>query len=170
MNRIDVNQQIRNLIFFLVMQLPFLYKLVLFNTAFSFQYIGFVLLLPLGLSVGISMGIAFFAGLVIDIFSSTPGVHASACVLVAFVRVNWFRIMVDDDIDENLNVSWNNLNLWGAVKYLTPLICLHSIVVFLVENGGLYSGFFSKVFYSTLYTTVMVMAISFLIAPRTRRL
>lgn len=170
MNRIDINQQIRNLIFFLIIQIPFLYKFVLFNTAFGFFYIGFVLLLPLSLPAGIAMAAGFFAGLVVDVFSSTPGIHASACVLIGFIRVFWFTSSVDDDLDENQNVSWNNLGLWGAFKYFTPLIFIHLLVVFLVENGGFYSGMFSRVFYSTVYTSVLVMAISILIAPSKRRL
>ncbi|WP_258100393.1 hypothetical protein [Marinoscillum pacificum] len=171
MLRINYPQQALNLLVFLILQIPFLYKLVLFDSAFGFFYVGFILFLPYGLSRSIGMTVAFFTGLTVDIFSNTPGIHASATILIAFIKDFWFDITIDHS-DDDIQLSWNELGPWGSVKYLYPLIFVHHAIIFSIENGGFNSlGFlFVKVFYSACYSFLIVFALSFLIAPKTRRI
>ena len=49
-------------------------------------YVYIILIMPLSLNVSIQLLIAFFAGLIIDVFSNTWGMHAAATTLVAFIR------------------------------------------------------------------------------------
>ncbi len=171
MLRINYPQQALHLVVFLILQVPFLYKLVLFDAAFGFFYVGFILFLPYRLSRSLAMGVAFLAGLTVDIFSNTPGIHASATILIAFIKDFWFGIVIDRS-DDDIQLSWNELGVWGSVKYLLPLIFLHHGIIFSIENGGFNSfGFlFMKVMYSAVYSFVIVFALSFLIAPKTRRI
>lgn len=169
MIRINYARQITHLFVFLILQIPFLYKLVLFDKAFGFFYIGFILFFPYGFNRSITMSTAFVTGLIIDMFSNTPGIHASACILIAFVKDGWFRWMIgaDDDVD----LSWNELKVWGSVKYLLPLIFLHHLLIFTIENGGLdaFGILFGKILYSSLYSFIVVFGLSFLLAPKIRR-
>jgi len=171
MIRIDYKQQVYYLIAFVIMQIPLLYKLVLFDVAFGFFYIGFILFLPYGMSRSLTMIIAFFTGLVIDVFSNTPGIHASACILIAFIKDFWHDV-IKGESDDDVNVDWNELGLVGSFGYLLPLIFIHHSMIFTIENGG-FNGFgllVSKIIYSTLYSFVLVFGISFLMAPSKRNL
>ena len=58
----------------------------LLGVAIPFLYIYFIIRLPLSLSVNWTLTLAFILGLVIDIFSNTPGMNALACTVVAFLR------------------------------------------------------------------------------------
>jgi rod shape-determining protein MreD len=58
----------------------------LLGVAIPFLYIYFIIRLPLSLSVNWTFTLAFILGLVIDIFSNTPGMNALACTVVAFLR------------------------------------------------------------------------------------
>ena len=49
-------------------------------------YFLFVLMLPLTVSNGMLMFLAFFLGMMIDVFKSTPGMHASAMVVLGYSR------------------------------------------------------------------------------------
>jgi len=49
-------------------------------------YFLFVLMLPLTVSNGMLMFLAFFIGMMIDVFKSTPGMHASAMVVLGYSR------------------------------------------------------------------------------------
>lgn len=171
MIRINYLRQALHLIVFLMLQVPFLYKLVLFDRAFGFFYVGFVLLLPHGLNRSLTMVIAFFSGLIIDVFSNTPGIHASACVLIAFVKDSWFNIVMGTS-DDDVYMDWNDLKIWGSVKFLLPLIFLHHLIIFTIENGGFNSfGFlFIKVLYSSIYSFAIVFGLTFLTAPKARRI
>jgi rod shape-determining protein MreD len=51
-----------------------------------FPYVLFILLLPFHTSKPIAMLIAFIYGLCVDLFYDTQGMHASACVFLAFCR------------------------------------------------------------------------------------
>ncbi len=170
MLRINYPQQALHLAVFLILQIPFLYKLVLFNSAFGFFYVGFILFLPYGLNRSLGMTVALGTGLVVDIFSNTPGIHASATIFIAFIKDFWFNLTIDNSDDE-IQLSWNELGLLGSIKYLYPLIFMHHMIIFSIENGGFNSfGFlFTKVIYSATYSFLIIFALSFLIAPKTRR-
>lgn len=171
MNRINFQQQAIHLGIFVLLQIPMLYRLVLFDKAFGFFYVGFLLFLPYGLSRSVSMVIAFFTGLLIDVFSNTPGIHASACIFLVFVKDFWFNLSQGVP-DENLSLDWNELKVTGTITYLFPLVLVHHFTVFTVENGGfaLPGLLLSKVFLSALYSWVLIVAFSFLAAPQRRRL
>ena len=49
-------------------------------------YFLFVLMLPLNVSSGLLMFLAFFIGMMVDVFKSTPGMHASAMVFLGYSR------------------------------------------------------------------------------------
>ena len=49
-------------------------------------YFLFVLMLPLTVSNGMLMFLAFFIGMMVDVFKSTPGMHASAMVVLGYSR------------------------------------------------------------------------------------
>ena len=49
-------------------------------------YFLFVLMLPLTVSNGALMLVAFFIGMMVDVFKSTPGMHASTMVLLGYFR------------------------------------------------------------------------------------
>jgi hypothetical protein len=170
MNRINYLRQIGHFVAFVLLQLPLLYKFILFDRAFAFIYVGFLLLLPIGLNRNIGLLIALATGLLVDVFSNTPGIHAAACVFIVFVKDYWFVIAMGEP-DGKENVSWNDLGIVGSLSYLMPLILTHHIIIFTIENGGLSQFFvlFSKITLSSIYTFIAVASIALMIAPKERR-
>ncbi len=51
-----------------------------------YPYIIFILLLPPSTNRSIAVGLGFLLGFSVDIFSSTLGLHAAACTLIAFLQ------------------------------------------------------------------------------------
>ncbi len=171
MNRINFGQQSIHLVVFVFIQVLFLYKLILFDVAFGFFYVGFILFLPFGLSRSLTMTIAFFAGLLMDVFSNTPGIHASACVLLAFAKDFWLSIVIRR-ADEDFKLDWNELGLFGSIRYLLPLILVHHAVIFTIENDG-FNGIgmlLSKILSSSIYSSVIILGLSILMAPKVRKI
>ena len=60
-------------------------KIVLWGVAMPVVFIYLILRLPVNLHGGWVLTIAFFSGLIIDIFDNTPGMNALACTLMAAV-------------------------------------------------------------------------------------
>lgn len=171
MIRINHILQAKYLAAFLLMQIPLLYRLVFFDTAFGFFYVGYILLLPHGTNRSLMMIIGMLSGLIIDIFSSTPGIHAAACVLVTFIKDSWYNV-ANEHSEDDVDLSVNAVGMWGFTKYALPLIFIHHCIIFIVENGGLNNFWLlsGKVFYSTILSFIIILTIGFLLSPRKQRI
>jgi hypothetical protein len=145
--------------------------MVLFRTAFCFIYIGFILLLPLQMSPISLIAVAFLSGLVVDMFYNTPGINASASVLIGFIRPYWLSLITPrggyEDVDiprlKTLGFSW-------FITYTAPLIFIHHLTLFIVEAGDLINFWFvlSKTVFSTIYTTSILVIGQYMFYARIR--
>jgi len=165
MKRLSIKEQVFNLVFLMLLQLPLVHKLILFDIAFGFFYLGFLLFLPSGLNRSYLMLIGFFSGLLVDVFTNTPGMHAMVCVLIMFLRNFWISI-VNDDWRDLGNINVGSLQWLGFFAYIVPLVFIHHILLFIIENGGfhLFGLVLKKVFFSTLFTSLLIFAFSFLVS------
>ncbi|WP_424962734.1 hypothetical protein [Ekhidna sp.] len=170
MNRVSIKEQILNLILLLLIQLPLVHRITLFDKAFGFFYVGFLLLLPRTLSRSYLMVIGFLTGLIIDVFTDTPGIHASASVAVMFLRNFWLNV-VNDDSQELTNLNVSTLKKSGLVYFVFPLVFFHHFLIFVIENGGfhLFGMVLSKVVFSAIFSTAVIFVINFIITPTSRR-
>jgi len=69
-----------------LLQVLVLNKILLFGYATPMVYPLFILSLPVNMPRWIELLLAFFMGLLIDLFSNTGGMHAFSLVLLAFAR------------------------------------------------------------------------------------
>jgi rod shape-determining protein MreD len=86
------------LVFFQVFLLK---NVTLYNLSTPYPYILFILLLPFETPNIVLFPLAFIMGITIDAFYDTPGLHAAACTLLAFVRVSFINITVQKDGFDN---------------------------------------------------------------------
>jgi hypothetical protein len=170
MIRVSVKEQILNLIILLMLQLPLIHRITLFDKAFGFFYVGFLLLLPTTLSRNYLMFIAFGSGLLVDVFSDTPGIHAGASVFIMFIRGFWLSV-INDDSKDLINVNITSLKKTGFTYFLFPLVFVHHFLIFSLENGGFhhFGMILEKVFFSTIFSCIIIFVINFLIAPNRKR-
>lgn len=171
MSRISIKEQLLNLVLLLLVQLPLVHRITLFDKAFGFFYVGFLLLLPRTLSRSYLMVIGFFSGLLVDLFSNTPGIHASASVFIMFIRTFWLSV-VNDDWQEMTNINITALKKTGFVFFVYPLVFVHHFMLFVVENGGfhLFGMVISRVFFSSIFSTLVIFVINFLLTSNRRRI
>ena len=64
--------------------------IMLFNLAVPFVFIYFILRLPIGMPANLVLSLSFLIGMLVDIFSDTPGVNALACTVLAAVKTPVF--------------------------------------------------------------------------------
>jgi len=65
-----------------------------------YLYFLFILWLPFSVSRQWLLVIGFFTGLALDYFTMTPGLHAAACLLIAYVRPFIINILTPKDSTE----------------------------------------------------------------------
>jgi len=171
MNRINIRELVLNFIFMMLLQLPLIYRVTLFNKAFGFFYVGFILLLPTKLSRSYLMFIGFCSGLFVDVFTNTPGIHASACVFVMFIR-NFWLMVINDEWQGFTNLNVATLRRTGFFGYLFPLIFVHHFILFTVENGGLhlFGSLFARILYSAIFSFIIIFAINLLVKLNSKRI
>jgi len=171
MSRSGIMQFILFFVYVLV-QVLLLRNLVLFNSAFCFLYIAFILLLPIELNTLVLMVIGFVMGFTIDIFYDSMGLHAMATVLVAYLRNYWMATITPQggyDSGSSATISSNGLQ-WFIV-YALPLVFMHHLVLFFVEASGFALFWFTmlKIVASLMFTMTVVILLQYL-SPRSRRI
>ncbi len=158
-------------VLFVSAQILLAQNIVLYDRAFCFIYVGFILLLPLGISRNNLMLIAFFTGFIIDIFYNSLGTHMAASTFLAFVRPLWINAITPRGGYENVDSpAVKDISLSWFIAYSLPLTFLHLSVVFFIEAGGFHLFFFVlfKVIASTLLTVLVLVIIQYLFYSKGR--
>jgi hypothetical protein len=164
--------QIISFFLYVAVQILLLKNLVLFNTAFCFLYVAFILLLPVELNNLLLMLIAFLLGFTIDVFYNSLGMHALALVVVAYVRNYWLATITPQggyDIGTPPTLAANGLQ-WFLV-YSLPLVFIHHLILFFVEAAGFALFWYTmlKTITSLLFTVTVMLLLQYLTFERRRQ-
>ena len=161
--------QILRFIGYIGAQVVLLKDLVVFNSAFCFVYLGFLLFLPLDLGRPAMMLIGFLVGISVDIFYDSLGIHAAASVLLGFLRPTWVNFLTPQGgYDSGVSPRLNKMGFGWFFAYASLLIFVHHIAIFYIEAGGFSLFFFTlvKVFFSTVFTFLVLFLIQLLFNRR----
>jgi hypothetical protein len=157
---------------YVLVQVMLLKDLVLFDSAFCFLYVAFILLLPFELSTMMTIVIGFFTGFTIDVFYDSMGLHAFATVLIGYLRNYWLSIITPQGGYESGNsptIAANGVQ-WFLV-YAIPLVFIHHFVLFFLEASGFEMFWYTmlKIISSMFFTMIVIVFLQFL-APQRRRI
>lgn len=163
-----INEIIKNTIRFILLVL--LQVLIVQNIHLGpyiilFPYILFILLLPFETPKLVVMLLAFFTGLIIDMFYDTAGIHAAVCTLVGFSRYYVLKLLSPrEGYDPGLSPTIQSMGPVWFITYSAVIIFIHHLFFFYLEIFR-FSEFFStllRVFLSTIGTFTFVYVIQFL--------
>lgn len=125
---------ILHFLLFLGFQILIFKNLALYNYALCFIYVGFILLLPFDIPPLLLLLLAFFLGIIIDIFYDTLGIHAASCVLIAYMRPYIINVLTPKGgYDKGTEVSIFSLGFQWVFTYAAILIFIHHFTLFLIE-------------------------------------
>jgi hypothetical protein len=163
--------QVASFCFYLLVQVLILKTVVLFNTAFCFLYIVFLLTLPFDTNPLLLMIAGFILGIAVDSFYDSLGLHAFACVLIAYIRNYWLAVITPQggyDAGATPALSANGVQ-WFLV-YSLPLVVVHHFTLFYLEAAG-FLRFWStllKVFSSIIFTLTIILILQYTFSNRRR--
>ena len=164
MNSSSIKFILQSVIFFLL-QIVIFRNVALFDVGFCFVYIAIILLLPLETDRILTLVVAFLIGLIIDVFYNSFGVHASAAVILAFIRFYWVNaIAPQGGYDPNVSPNITNMGVQWFLAYALPMLFVHHFTLFFTEAGGFTFFWFTllKVMMSTFLTFVVIILIQVL--------
>ena len=167
-----IRSGIAQIIFFFVyvlVQVMLLKNLVLFDSAFCFLYVAFILLIPFELSVTLAILVGFIVGFTVDVFYSSIGIHAFATVLMSYLRNYWLSVITPQggyDVGNSPTIATNGVQ-WFLV-YTIPLVFIHHFVLFFLEASGFDMFWFTmlKIMGSLLFTMTVIIFLQFLVPQR----
>jgi hypothetical protein len=123
-------------------------------------YFVFILWLPFNISRTWLLIIAAFYGMFFDFLMITPGIHASACLLVAYLRPFLLNLLLAREVKE-MNYAEPSIKSMGFAPYAVysvTLILVHHSYLILLQwmSVGSFSYFFIKLILTTLTSVVLV--------------
>ena len=173
MNNQHLPGLIISFLLYLVLQVTVIRNMVLFDVAFCYVYLAFILSLPFDIRPVLLMLIGFVCGFLIDIFYDTLGIHAAASTLVAYVRPYWTKTVPPrGGYEMGMKPTIKVMGFSWFVTYTLPLILLHHLALFFIEVGGLHLFGFTivKVISSTILTFLVMVILQYLFYRSSRGL
>lgn len=138
------------------------------NYFLPYVYFLCVLYLPLGFSRLTQLSFAFIAGIFMDMFYSTPGLHASSMVLLSYIRPYILKIISPrDGYSEDMWQFSSYGNLW-LLAYLGLSSLVFCTWHFVLESWSLELIWFSvqKALASTVVSTLFCFLLVWLAFPK----
>jgi len=152
----------------LFVQVFLLRNLSFYNLSTPFIYVLFILVLPFGIPNLLLFFIAFGTGLTLDSFYDTLGVHTTACVALAFVRILFISVSVNRDAFDEPEPSLGNMGFKWFSIYAILCIFVHHFVVFFLEAFKLseFSYTLGRCVLSVIFTLFLVLLVEFIFHNR----
>ncbi len=137
--------------------------------AIPYLYILFMLMLPLETPRWAELLIGLILGTCIDMFTNTLGIHASACVLLAYIRPLYLKVIGPrDGYEYGQRPGIQDFGLSWFIKYAGVLILIHHFWLFFVEVYS-FKGFFNtllRVVLSSAFTLLLTIISQYLILTK----
>ncbi|RFM35084.1 rod shape-determining protein MreD [Chitinophaga silvisoli] len=164
---------LRNIIRFVLLLLlqVFVLNKILLHQSVSFNiYMLFVLLLPFNLPRPALMLLALLMGLTHDMFMNTMGMHAAACVFIAYLRPFIINILSPQGGFETTQKtpSMTSMGVSQFLIYAAILVFLHNLVFFSLEvfNVGSFLYLLLKIIFSTAASIFLIVLYELLFFSR----
>ena len=145
----------------LVVQVLVLNHVWLLNVATPLLYVYFAITFPRNTEKGEVLGWCFFLGLLIDIFSNTPGLAAGTLTLIGMTQTYLVEFFIPRDSVENLEVSAATLG-WGKFSMLSGILTLiYCLLFFILEAFNFFDWqlWILRAVFSTVLTLLLMLAI-----------
>lgn len=129
-----------------------------------FLYVLFILLLPLSTPRYLVLLLSFAMGMTIDWFSNSPGLHASASVLMGYMRSPVIGLISQKESDQSDYPGLRQTGWSWFLTYSVMLVLIHHFFLFFVEVFS-FENFFRTLmrsFASSIFTLVMIILSQFI--------
>lgn len=164
-----LNEIFRNILRFVVLvlvQVLIIKNMELGRFINPFIYVLFIIVLPFETEKWLLLVAAFVMGITIDMFYDTAGMHAAACVFMAYIRPTVLKLFSPrDGYEFGTQPTIQYLGIPWFLSYSGILVFLHHFVLFYLEIFR-FSEFFStflRVIVSSVFTLFLVSSSQYLI-------
>ncbi|MCX6332071.1 MAG: rod shape-determining protein MreD [Bacteroidetes bacterium] len=135
-----------------------------------YLYFLFILWLPFGINRLSITILGFILGFVLDLFSNTPGLHAAACGLMAYIRPSILNLLLAQEASEEVHKEPSVGTMgWGPyLFYVFALTFIHHFYLVLLEwlEFGSFTYFLGKVIATTTMSVLLIFLVELIMNRR----
>lgn len=132
MNNSEIISNIFRFIILVLLQVLVLNNINFLGYINPYLYILFIIAFPLDGNKSLLIIVSFLLGLSIDLFEDSGGVHAAACLVIAYLRPLFLKFSFGVSYEYNM-VKINKAPLTERITYITFMILIHHLVLFSLE-------------------------------------
>jgi len=132
-------------------------------------YILFIALFPVKNNRIVLLLLSFLLGITIDMFLDTGGIHAGACICIAYVRPIILKSSFGM-IYEHQTIRFDSVEFGSKLTYFTILTVSHHFVLFSLEIFSLSKILLilQKTLFSSIFTILLSIAITIIFSRKSR--
>lgn len=153
-------------VFFILLQV-FIFNNINFGGFINpYPYILFILLYPIDTNRNTFLLVSFSMGIIMDMFMNTSGVHATACLVLAYVRPTILKYTF------GLSYEYQTVKIADKITterfmYLLVSTLIFNTILFSLEifNFSFIWTIIARIIFSTILTLIISIIIIYLIKP-----
>lgn len=147
-------------IFLLAAQIVIFNNIDLFGYINPYPYILFILLYPVNSNRAGLLVASFLLGLTVDLFANSGGIHATSCLILAYVRPTYFKFAFGLSY-EYQTIRINDRLSPERFTFILISILTHHFILFLLEYFKFI--FILDALLRTIVTTIFTLIVSIII-------
>jgi len=143
----------------LALQVLLFNHLTLFG-GIALAYLYIIFRMPVEWNRSLQIVIGFLVGLVVDIFSNTPGLHALVCATTMWLRLPMLHMFVVSDDIKNGCPTYHRLGFSIFSRFSAILLAIHCVLLYSLEAFTLFNFFnlLLKIFVTFILSYVVLLA------------
>jgi len=153
----------------LLLQVLLLNNIQLFGYLTPYLYVLFILLYPINSDRALFLILAFLMGLSVDIFGNSGGIHAAACLCMAYARPLLLKASFGVSYEYNA-IKIKDMPLGSRFTYVIGLVIVHHLVLFSLEIFSVNHILLilKSTLFTVVFTTILLMFILLLTSSKSR--
>jgi len=130
-------------------------------------YILFIILFPVKNNRVAFLLLSFLLGITIDMFLDSGGMHAAACVTIAFIRPVVLKYCFGA-VYEHQTIKFDQVEFGSKLTYITFLTVIHHFILFLLEvfNFSKIILVFQKTLFSSIFTIILCVLVTIIFSRK----
>ena len=132
-------------------------------------YILFIILYPIKNNRVLFIFLSFLLGLTVDLFLDSGGVHAAACVTIAYARPVILKFAFGM-IYEHQTVKFSSTEFGQRLTYFSIITLIHHLILFSLEvfNTSKIILILQKTLFSSIFTILLCLLITVLFSKKNK--
>lgn len=164
-NSVSVN--IARFIALMIVQIYIFNNVNLFGYINPYPYVLFLLVFPFTANRALYIFIAFLTGLTMDMFGNSGGVHAAACLFLAYLRPVALRFSFGVSYEYNA-IKLSKVSFYERFIFISIMVLIHHLVLFLLEVFNISNILYTlnKTLVTSIFTIILCLTFNILFSSR----